>query len=169
MPRFNQILLVFVLSMLVGFSVLLMVSFTWALVWIMVHLIMFLYLMFYTDTRSGLTLLSLIIPRTHLVHTMDHDGEVRHVLAYGEPGQVLHAHRYWLSEIGEIQLHPNGYVSGPSYVYFWEPTDPNQLVAMHLTYDCIDWHKLGQMSWTHRDDYRQQLKSQIKLNHESHI
>ena len=155
--------------MLGFFGLLIMTSSSWALVWMMTHLVMLLYLLLGTETRSGCALLSWIIPHTHMVRTMDHDGQVRHVLAYGESGQVLHGHLHWLSEIGAIQLHPNGYVEGLCYVYFWEPIHPEQLAYMHLTYDCAEWHKLKHMRWTQREDYRQQLKDQSKMNHESHI
>ena len=169
MSRSAKIIPVFMLSMMVGFFVLLMASSNWALVWMMTHLIMLLYLLLGTATRSGLTLLSWIIPHTHLVRTMDHDGQVRHVLAYGEPGQVMHGHLHWLSEAVQIQMYPNGYVAGAGYVYFWEPVDLLARSHMHLTYDCVEWHKLKHMRWIEKEDYRQQLKDQSKMNHESYI
>ena len=164
MSRAAKIIPAFMVSMMVGFFVLLLASSTWALVWMMTHLVMLLCLLLGTETRPGLTLLSWIIPHTHLVRTMDHDGEVRHVLAYGQAGEVMLGHLHWLSEASEIQLHPNGYVKGVSYVYFWEPINAEQLAYMHLAYDCQDWHKLTHMRWTQREDYRQRLKDQSKMN-----
>lgn len=108
-------------------------------------------------------MLSWLIPHTQVVLTMHHDGDTRFALAYGEPGHILTAHVFWLGEIGDIQLYPNGYVHGSGYVYFWEPVNKDAQIQMHLTYDCMDWQKLQHMTWSDRDDYRQQLKTQIKL------
>lgn len=113
--------------------------------------------------------LTWMIPHTQCVRTMHHDGEIRYVLAYGEPGQVLHAHIYWLNQQAPLQLHPNGYVTGTSYVYFWEPVDLLALSHMHLTYDCEDLDKLKHMSWHAREEYRFTLKKQTKLDHQTHI
>lgn len=156
-------------SLILGFLLLFWLSANWALVWAGIHLVMVPLLIVGTDTRWGVTILSWCIPNTHLVRTMDYDGEIKHVLAYGEWGQVLHGHVYWFTETGRVQLYPNGYVKATDYVYFWEPTNPEHLVSMHLTYDCEAWDKLALMHWIHRDDYRQRLKRQTKLNHESHI
>lgn len=92
-------------------------------------------------------LLAWLLPHHHVVRTMDHDGEVRYALAQGEWGQVLHAHMHWATELGGMHLHPNGLVTGVSYVYFWEPVDQDALSVMHLTYDCKDWHKLQHAGW----------------------
>lgn len=169
MSRAAKIVPVVMLSMMVGFFLPFMVSGHWALLWMIMHLLTILAILVCMDTRGGLIILNWIIPHTQVVCTMDSDGEVRHVLAYGEYGQVLHAHRYWLSEVGNMKLHPNGYVSGPSFVHFWEPIHPEQLVAMRLTYDSLDFDKLAKMHWLDRDDYRLMLQNQIKLSHESHI
>lgn len=138
-------------------------------IWILLHMIMLPVIMIGLDKPWGLRMLSWCVPRTQLVRTMQKDGETIHMLAYGEPGHMLKAHIYWLPKIGQVYLHPNGYVSGVSYVYFWEPVNVHHAVSMHLTHDCADWDKLKHMNWGDREDYRLLLKSQTKLNHESHI
>jgi hypothetical protein len=170
MSRAAKIIRAVMVSMMVGTVVGLLLASHWGIVWMAMHLVILPPLMLGTDTRWGVTILSWIIPNTQLVRTMDYAGDIQYVLAYGEAGQVLHGHLYWFTEVGELQLHPNGYVwPDIGYVYFWEPTNTDQRACMHLTYDCVQWDKLDKMPWTHREDYRQQLKSQTKLNHESHI
>lgn len=170
MARDKRILSVWLLSTFGGHLLLLLCAPAWlAFTWAMIHLFILPILIFGIDSRRALALISKFIPHTHVVRTMDHDGEIRHVLAYGEWGQVMHAHQHWLNEIGAMQLHPNGYVQGPVYIYFWEPAHTEDQTVMHLSYDCADWTLLKHMHWTQRADYRQQLEKQTKLKHESHI
>ena len=127
------------------------------------------FLFFGFDRKYGLKLLSVILPNTQLVRTMDYDGEISHVLAYGEAGSVLTGHIYWLGEMGPIQLYPNGYVSGVSYVYFWEPVDLASRSHMHMTYDCVAWSQLKHTQWYDIEEYRLKLRNQAKLMHVTHI
>lgn len=115
------------------------------------------------DRKWGLCLLSWLIPHTQVVRTLDHDGEVRYALAYGEPGEILTAHVCWLGQLGKMYLHENGYVQGVSYVYFWEPVNLDLKVQMHLTHNCRELDELKHMNWSDRDDYRLSLKDQTKL------
>jgi hypothetical protein len=133
------------------------------MIWMVLHAIGAPVVLFGLDKRWGLHALSWIIPHTQLVRTLDHDGEVRYALAYGETGQVLTAHVLWLGQIGALHLHPNGYVQGVSYVYFWEPVNSDDKIQMHLTYNCLDLDELKRMAWMERVHYRLSLKDQTKL------
>lgn len=171
MPRILVLVGGFFLSCFGGFVVLNLLPLPQgvASVWIMVHVLTMPVWFFGLDRKWGLTLLSHMLPRTHLVRTVDHDHEIRYVLAYGEPGQVLTGHIYWLAQMGHLKLYPNGYVAGASYVYFWEPVDVDTCTHMHLTYDCVDWSKLKHMTWHEVEEYRFKLRNQAKLMHVTHI
>lgn len=170
MPRMLWIIVCWLTWTLVGFGILVLcTSQPWALTWLIGHLCVFLVLMLGIDTTTALHVLSWFLPRTQVVRTMDYDGEIHHVLAYGEHGDILTAHRYWATEIGAMKLYPNGYVAGIGFIYFWEPLNVEARSAMHLTYDCVDWSQLKHMTWNDVEEYRFNLKQQAKLMNVTHI
>jgi hypothetical protein len=165
LPRLSIVMGMFLASCLGG-SLLIHLLFSTNLVyliWLIMHALILPMIMFGMDRKWGLQALSWIIPHTQLVHTLDNDGEMRHALAYGEPGDILTAHVFWLGEIGKLYLHPNGYVQGASYVYFWEPVNTDDQIQMHLTYNCKELTQIQHMAWMDKEDYRLLLKTQTKL------
>lgn len=156
-------------SMCLGLCVGLVFAPNWGVAWMCIHLMLLAILLGYADTKWFLTILSWIIPGTQLVRTMDHDGEINHVLAYGEWGQIMTAHRYWSANIGPMLLYPNGYVGELCFVYCWEPVDVEACAAMHLTYDCVELESLAQLSYSARSEYRHKLETETKLMHVTHL
>jgi hypothetical protein len=163
-PRLAVVMLSLISSLVIGAVMFYLLSVQIVgMIWMVLHAIGAPVVLFGLDKRWGLYSLSWIIPHTQLVRTLDHDGEVRYALACGETGQVLHAHVFWLGQIGNLRLHPNGYVQGESYVYFWEPVNSDHKIQMHLTYNCRELDELKGMDWMDREDYRLSLKAQTKL------
>jgi len=169
MDRITRIVSVLMVSMFAGLCVGLVFAPNLALAWMGIHLMLMPLVLFTSDTRWGLTILSWIIPGTQLVRTLDHDGEIHHVLAYGEWGQTMTAYRYWAMEIGAMVLYPNGYVGELCFVYCWEPVNVEACAAMHLTYDFVDLESLAQLDYSDRNEYRHKLETESKLMHVTHI
>lgn len=99
-----------------------------------------------------LRMMSRMTPHSYLVQVMKDDGEIVHGLARGEWGGVLTMRSRYMGR-DTIRLHPNGTVSYVPMDYcFWRPIDENLQVQMQLTHDVVNWHLVGQMSWSDRYD-----------------
>lgn len=129
----------------------------------------FWFLLYAVEHVTLLRVISFFTPNTQVVKVMHYDHEVNHAIAYGDPHNVMKAHVSWYTHTGPIYLHPNGLVSGLSFISVWEPLDEDHKTAMHLTYDLLDFQTLLKMTKHELYDYRRQLARQLKLQDEHNL